>query len=116
MFRLILSFLQILTWLDAVHDSEEGVSVPPALSEVADLDAKLLGDLSLAPHEQRLPGSDLPLLLNGDSSGLVAGASGGASRSRAIILAVSAVAGYAGAAVALAKLLQNSGVLFNLED
>ena len=65
-----------LTWLNAVDNAQERISVPPALSEVVDLDPELLRDLSLAPLEQRLPRSDLPLLLDGDPAGLVSRSSG----------------------------------------
>ena len=51
------------TWSDAVHHSNEGVSISPAGAEIIDLNPQLLGDLGLDPLEQGFLGSDLPLLL-----------------------------------------------------
>lgn len=57
-----------LTRLDAVDDSEEGVSVPPAATKVPDLDAELVRDLRPAPLQQGLLGAQLPLVLRGGAA------------------------------------------------
>ena len=52
-----------VTWSDTVHHGNEGVSISPAGAEIIDLNPQLLGDLGLDPLEQRLLGSQSPLLL-----------------------------------------------------
>ncbi len=101
------SFGQISTWLDAVDDAEEGVSVPPAGPEVADLDSELVRDLVSAPVEQGLLGAHLPLLLP---------AAGATARWRAaVVLRLAAGAAHHGGTEALAQLGQDASILFNLE-
>ena len=92
------------TWLDAVDDGEEGVSVPPTLAEIVDEDAELLSDLVLAPVQQRLPRAHLPFLLDADAARGV-----GARLGRAALVE-------GRAAVALAEALEDARVLLDLEE
>ena len=97
------------TWSDAVHHSNEGVSISPAGAEIIDLNAQLLGDLGLHPLEQGFLSSDLPFLL---------GLPGGAALPHGpVVVGPAGVASplHAGAGETLAELLQDPGVLLDLQ-
>ena len=97
------------TWSDAVHHSNEGVSISPAGAEIIDLNPQLLGDLGLDPLEQGFLGSDLPLLL---------GLPGGAALPHgSVLISPRGVASplHTRTGETLPELLQDPGVLLDLE-
>ena len=98
-----------LTWPDTVHHGNEGVPVSPAASEIIDLNPQLLGDLGLHPLEQGLLGADLPFLLD-----LPVGA---ALPHGAVVIGPAGVSSplHAGTGETLAQLLQDPGVLLDLQ-
>ena len=97
-----------LTWSDAVHHSNEGISIPPAGTEVVDLYSQLLGDLRLHPLEQRFLGAHLPLLL-----GLPVDAP--LPQGAVIVSAACVSSPTTRTGETLAELLQNPSVLLDLE-
>ena len=96
------------TWSDAVHHSNEGISIPPAGTEVVDLYSQLLGDLCLYPLEKSFLGANLPLLL-----GLPIDAP--LSQGAVIVSAACVSSPTARTGETLAELLQNPSVLLDLE-
>ena len=103
-----LESLLFLTWSDAVHHSNEGISIPPAGTEVVDLYSQLLGDLRLYPLEKSFLGANLPLLL-----GLPIDAP--LSQGAVIVSAACVSSPTARTGETLAELLQNPSVLLDLE-
>ena len=97
------------TWSDAVHYSNEGVSISPAGAEIIDLNAQLLGDLGLHPLQQGLLRPDLPFLL-----GLPVDA---ALSDGPVVISPAGVASplHARTGETLAQLLQHPGVLLDLQ-
>ena len=97
------------TWSDAVDDSNESISIPPTGTKVVDLDSELSGHLGLDPLEQRLLGTDLPLLL---------GLPGGAALPHGpVLISPRGVAPplHTRTGETLPELLQDPGVLLDLE-
>ena len=98
-----------VTWSDAVDNSNESVSISPAGPKVIDLDSELTRHLSLNPLEQRLLGSQLPLLLRLPVDGSL-------SDGPVIVCAAGVAASVnTWACEPLTQLLQDSCVLFNLK-